>query len=252
MTGSASLPDGLDRTPCRRFEDGAWRDFTDVVSPEVNVRLHWPGREPVFLWAYPEGLEDLALGHALVELCREGDVPVIEDVEGTTFRLAPRPGPGPLMESPSQPLEAEAVVEGMKEFLASGGRWDATGCFHRAAFMEPYSGRFLKFTEDIGRHNCLDRLAGWALREGIAPRSGVVFVSARVTASLAAKLAAAGFSAVVSRSAVTTAGVDIAQRRRMTLAGFARPGRFSVFTDRPGRIVDPEAPARRRPMEGQA
>lgn len=245
MTDDGHAPppheDGLEKAFCRRYEGDRWRDFTDTVSPEVHVRLRWPGKEPVQLWAYPENLRELAIGHALVELCHEDDIPVLEDVESTTFHLAPQPAPAAPIPVPIQPMSADAVIKGMEAFMAHGGRWDATGCFHRAAFMEPYSGQFLKFAEDIGRHNCLDRLAGWAMNEGVSPASGVVFISARVTASLASKLAGAGFQAVISRSAVTTAGVDIARHRNITLAGFARPGRFSVFTDRENRIIDPGA-----------
>lgn len=249
MKGQDDFPapdDGLDRIFCRRFENGAWRDFTDTMSPEVGVRIYWPATEPVDLWAHPDRLEELVLGHALVELCRPGDVPVLEEAEGASFHLAPGPAPAPTMAPPPRVVAPEEVILAMDRFLAADGRWDATGCFHRAGFLEPYSGQFLKFAEDIGRHNCIDRLAGWALMEGVAPSSGIVFLSARITASMAAKLAAAGFRAVVSRSAVTTAGMDIARRRRMTLAGFARPGRFTVFTDSQGRIRDPEAQAEAR------
>ncbi|WP_461211300.1 formate dehydrogenase accessory sulfurtransferase FdhD [Desulfocurvus sp. DL9XJH121] len=229
---------GLDKASCRRFEDGAWRDFVDTVSPEARVVIRWPGAEPVVLWAHPHEPETLALGHARVELCPPGCVPVMEGVEGLEFSMAPRREPLQGLIPRPKAIAPDDVLAAMDGFMAQEGGWEATGCFHRAAFLEPYSRQFLKFAEDVGRHNCIDRLAGWALREGIHPALGIIFVSARVTASLAGKLAAAGFSAVVSRSAVTTAGVGIAHARRMTLAGFARPGRFTVFTDREGRILD--------------
>ena len=236
MTGPEHAPpppgDGLDRAGCRRFENGAWRDFTDTVSPEVSIQLYWPGNEPVTLWAYPDKLEELALGHALVELCRPGDVPELQKTDGDIFHLTPKPAPGPVMGAPDRALRPE-------EIIASGHQqvFDVTGASHAAAVFDR-QGELIVLREDIGRHNCIDRLAGWTHQEGVAPASGVIFLTARVTASLAEKLANAGFRAVISRSAVTTAGVEIARHRRMTLAGFARPGRFSVFTDRTSRILD--------------
>jgi len=125
----------------------------------------------------------------------------------------------------------------MAAFISSPGRWEGTGCFHRAALFDPGSRTFARRAEDIGRHNCLDRLAGYAAREDDSLARYALFVSARMTASLAAKAARAGFRMIVSRSAVTTAAIDAAQDAGVTLAGFARENRFTVFADPAERII---------------
>ena len=97
----------------------------------------------------------------------------------------------------------------------------------------------------IGRHNCLDRLAGWACLNGIDPAETVLFVSARITSSLYAKARRAGFSFLISRSAVTSTPVEMARQQNrlhpahpVTVVGFCRPReeRLTVFAGE-GRIA---------------
>lgn len=226
--------DGLVQTDCRRYEDGSFRDFTDMVALEAQVKLHWPGLDQKELWAFPQGLDLLALGHALLEFCAPGQVPVLDKRQGNDFLLSPGPNPPPALSQAEIRLEAEAVAARMAEFISEGGRWDKTGCFHRAGLFDPERGVFVFMAEDVGRHNCLDRMAGWCLGQGVSAHGLLLFISARATASLTAKAARAGFRAVVSRSAVTEASISLAEASGLTLIGFARESRFTVFTDRQG------------------
>jgi len=222
---------GLFQVQCRQFKGDAWRDFADTVTPEIALRLLWPAREPTLLWAFGEDLQSLALGHALLEFCRPGQIPRLEGAQDFDFALTPDSEQAAPEAAPLIPLTPQAVLGAMVDFIEAGGRWDATGCFHRAAAFDPGTGQFLRHVEDIGRHNCIDRLAGWALMAKEPLPGRFAFVSARATASLVTKAAKAGFSALVSRSAVTTAGIAAAAQAGLSLAGFARTARFTVFTD---------------------
>lgn len=229
---------GLTEALIKRRQDKKWRDMGDTIAPEVRVALYWPGREPAKLWAFPKDLDELALGFAKIEFCATDQIPEIEEEADKTFRLAPVPAPEKAP-APGMRLDADALITIMRELIEAGGRWDATGCFHRAGVYDPQSGRLVKVVEDIGRHNCIDRLAGWALKTGAGLESLVLVITARATASLTAKAAAAGFPALVSRSAVTTAAVTAARYAGMTLAGFTREreNRTSVFVDPKGLIL---------------
>lgn len=231
----------LVRAECRRYNKGAFAACSDVVAPEHPVLLNWPGREPVRLWAYPESLEHLALGHALLEFCEPGRIPVLESRRDSTFFLAPAADERRLAPASACRLDPETLLAAMDAFVAMKGRWEDTGCFHRMAALDPETGGFLHVVEDIGRHNCIDRMAGWALVEGRNPASLVLCVSARATASLVGKAVSAGFGCLVSKSAVTTAGIEIAYSGRMSLAGFARSGRFTVYAEAAGGIGIKEA-----------
>lgn len=246
MNNSSSTKKGLTTAPISRRQDGQWREMDDTVAPEVRVNLLWPAQKPVKLWAFPKDLDELALGFAAIEFCGAEQVPVFDEngeehevaADEHVFRLAPEPAPE-RAETPRLSLFADDMITAMTELIEAGGRWDATGCFHRAGAYDPASGEFARIVEDIGRHNCIDRLAGWAVKNSRDLKSLVLVITARATASLATKAAAAGFPALVSRSAVTTAAVDAAEKAGMTLLGFTRDreNRTSVFVDTGGLVA---------------
>lgn len=255
---SGSRPDGLRTTQCRQFKLGVFRAFSDVIAPEIALELHWPGRSPRKLLAFPENIQDLVVGHALLECCEPGQSARLDRVDRVEssqtggavtdrYFLTPQPAPVPTAFAPATPtrIAPKRILDAMAAFIAATGRWDHTGCFHRAAFhnlaalANEDTIAFDYCVEDIGRHNCIDRLTGYCCAQGLDPAALALFVSARVTGSLADKIVRAGFRCVVSRSAVTTAGVSIADAAGLTLVGFARADRFTVFTDAAQRFGAP-------------
>lgn len=242
----AALPDtaqGLRSSHFRQFKQGTWRDLEDLLAPEEVLRIHWPGQQPKELLAFPDGenaWRRLALGHALLDICPPGQRPVLRSVQDADFHLEPEDAPVASGAAAFAPLEAGVLLERMGEFIQAEGKWEHTGCFHRMALFDPIAGAFVAQVEDIGRHNCLDRLAGFCLEQDISPQGLALFASARATGSLVSKAVRAGFALLVSRSAVTTAGMRRAEQGGLTLVGFAREIRFTVFADPRGLVLDPE------------
>lgn len=236
------------RLPVLRWNKGEWERAADAVSPETRVAVRWPGGTDE-LWAWPEDLPTLRCGHALLEQKRaelsaspaarhvgyspHGAPPSSELAERT-----PKPPSEPISE-PVWP-DPENLLTHMAAFLSLPGRlprlWEATGAFHRAAVLG--GAGLLHLAEDISRHNCIDRLAGWAWQNGVALEPCALLLSARITGSLYERARLAGFRFLVSRAAVTTAATDGANRDGATLIGFCRPqeGRFTVFADPTGRM----------------
>lgn len=212
---------------------------TDTVAREVALTVRLDDGPARRLFASPLDVAQLALGHAALEMTPAGRVPVLSRSEALHFELVSRPDPRPAAD-PGLPrvLPAADWVGRMRRFIAAPGLWDDTGCFHRAALYDTVAGEFLARSEDIGRHNCLDRLAGQALGLGVRLEGLVLFVSCRVTASLMEKALRAGSRFVVSRSAVTDAAMALAGEAGATLVGFAREAeeRLTVFVDPKGRV----------------
>ncbi len=112
----------------------------------------------------------------------------------------------------------------------------ATGGLHAAAAFSP-DGELLAVREDVGRHNAVDKITGWAMGGGRLPLAqAVLCVSGRLGFEIAQKAVVAGYPVAVAVSAPSTLAIDVAERFRLTLCGFTRGGRFNVYSH-PARIA---------------
>jgi len=103
--------------------------------------------------------------------------------------------------------------------------------------------RPLVYMEDVGRHNAVDKIAGWMFLEGVAPEDKIFYTTGRLTSEMVLKCAHMGIPILVSRSGFTAWGVELARKVNMTLVGRARGRRFIALSGT-HRIVfdtDPEA-----------
>ncbi|HKO74156.1 MAG TPA: formate dehydrogenase accessory sulfurtransferase FdhD [Gaiellaceae bacterium] len=122
----------------------------------------------------------------------------------------------------------ERLRESQPTFAATGGL-HATGLFSA-------DGELLAVREDVGRHNAMDKVVGWAFGQGLLPLSDkMLCVSGRLSFELVQKAAVAGCPLVVAVGAPSTLAVDLARDRGVTLCGFVRGGRVNVYSE-PQRI----------------
>jgi FdhD protein len=142
------------------------------------------------------------------------------------IRLATRFPPGP-----SDIRVSTATLAALPDRLRDKQKlFRSTGGIHAAGLFTP-DGELLVLREDVGRHNAVDKVLGWALLNGRVPLHDVVLlVSGRASFELAQKAAMAGIPFLAAVSAPSSLAVDVAEEQGMTLVGFLRGSSMNVYT----------------------
>ena len=129
------------------------------------------------------------------------------------------------------------VVAALPDLLAAEqATFALTGGLHATGLFSA-DGELACVREDVGRHNAMDKVIGWAHGEGLLPLSrSILCVSGRLSFELVQKAAVAGCPVVVAVGAPSSLAVELADDRGLTLCGFVRGGTATVYTE-PDRIV---------------
>lgn len=129
----------------------------------------------------------------------------------------------------NQHFSLNTILSVMKNFLLSSEIFKDIGGVHSVLF---YHQDYQILNEDIGRHNCFDKITGILLKEGrlnLAP-SSILFVSGRVSSEIMTKALRLGTPILVSRSTPTTSAIRLAKQYNLTLLGYVRGERGFVYT----------------------
>lgn len=128
------------------------------------------------------------------------------------------------------PMLTAAEVSKRIEYLEGGSKlFHRTGGVHSAVMVDR-DGGLVAWFEDIGRHNALDKLAGWCVMNEADASDKILLFSGRVSREIIARAIRIGFPVVISPGAPTSLSIQLACEHGVTLIGFAKNGAFNVYT----------------------
>ncbi|MBT8037988.1 MAG: formate dehydrogenase accessory sulfurtransferase FdhD [Verrucomicrobiae bacterium] len=129
-----------------------------------------------------------------------------------------------------------SIVMGLPATLRAAQEvFDRTGGLHAAALVDR-DGSILVLREDVGRHNAIDKIVGWATAEGVDLSQTLMQVSGRVSFEVMQKALVARVPVVSAISSPSSLAVEFAQQSRQTLIGFLRPPKMNIYAG-PERVV---------------
>jgi len=245
----------------RRLEDEAAHQVSETLAAEVPVAMQYNARPHAVMMATPADLADFAYGFALTErivasvaeltladtLWTEHGVALEMLIPQQRFlllqtrerNLTGRTGCGlcgtATLEAAIRPVrkvdpngpcaDVAALRDGMRRLAAQQPLNDASGAVHAAALLTADGGFTVR--EDVGRHNAIDKAVGAVMRAGQVPHT--LLVTSRASYEVVHKAAEVGCRLVAAISAPTALALRLAQEAGVTLVGWTRPPRLTVY-----------------------
>lgn len=218
-----------------RINENSRESAQDLVVEEISFSINLAEKELVTLLCSPFDLEDLARGF----LFTSGIIRDISEIKRITIdsqrwschiEVAGRQGKNLMFKQPRTSLKINnaAISKMMIDFQNHSEVYLKTGGTHSAALADE-SG-ILVFKEDIGRHNAIDKVIGYALLRNDAFEDRILITSGRITSEVVFKVKNCGMPIIVSCAAVTNQAVRLAREMDLTLVGFARGSRMNVYS----------------------
>jgi FdhD protein len=239
------------KLPCIKVDgESARRDLHEVIE-EVPLALFINGRHAMTAMMSPVQLEDFVTGYLYTEqIIKSADEIESIKIEKNRMSVITKNlfkvlGPKKTILSgcggSTSFIDTEKLPKVHSDYaITTANIWTSvkavlnselhitTGGIHIVALLD--GGKIIAVSEDIGRHNALDRVIGYALRNRIDLSRTWVVVSGRISSEMVRKCLIAGIPIIVSRGATTTLAVETAEKTGLTVVGFARSSKMVIYT----------------------
>ncbi|MEW6067781.1 MAG: formate dehydrogenase accessory sulfurtransferase FdhD [Nitrospirota bacterium] len=242
-----------------RIQGTSSNETADYIAVEKRLSIFINGKKTMILYCTPLMIKELATGFLLTEEILT-DRAYIENLEikyeGEEIKIDILTGKNIIPETLvnlqrygrvlfNKKMEFNKIKDNFSitltalknifnEFQQKSELFRLTGCFHSAALSD--GGKILAFSEDISRHNAVDKIIGSAILNDMSFTGKCLLVSCRISSTIISKCLKWEIPIIVSRAAPTDFAVDIAEKSGITLLGFVRGDYLNVYTN-PQRII---------------
>ncbi|HOE90658.1 MAG TPA: formate dehydrogenase accessory sulfurtransferase FdhD [Candidatus Cloacimonadota bacterium] len=257
MTVLGIMEDNLKRViEIRRYTDNSDEYLTDVVVREISFDIYINKKRFIGLSTLPEYLEELAWGFLFsegiiksfnevteVELDKDNhqilftcDIPyerisnfmqTKEKTSGCAASLSSSIS-GKVNDFSPLTIKRSTILNAMMEFQKDSALFQQTGGVHSAAILQDET--ILCTINDIGRHNAVDKVSGYFLKQNKKLNDCILLSTGRVSSEIVKKAIRLGFPLIISHSAVTSEAVRLAWEYKLYLIAFVRGKRFNLYT----------------------
>lgn len=236
-----------------KFKNDDIQKTDDIVAVEKRIKVYVNNEEVVSLSASPLQIKELVVGFLMTEGILKGDwcpekIKIEEhekdiivkvglegfvSLEGKTITSG-------CMSSVSFLNDVKGYIEDniqiepaklfslFKIFQEKSVLYRTTGCIHASGLAD--KNEILFIAEDVGRHNAVDKVIGWALLNKIPFNGKIIIVSSRISSEMVLRTAKWKIPIIVSRAAPTSLAVEISEKAGLTVIGFLRGNRFNIYS----------------------
>jgi len=241
-----------------KYRNSSHKKVSDTVAVEKKLRIFLNGRETISLYCTPALIKELVIGLLVTEgilndtispdkisiqsrMDISARIDISEDLitENSSisrhlggFTFSVKKEFSKVEDTASLPAQGLGMI--FHAFHQKSELFRLTGCFHSAALSD--GKKILAFAEDIGRHNAVDKVIGYAILHNIAFTGKFLLVSCRISSEIASKCARWKIPVIASIAAPTDIAIDIAESSGITLIGFVRGEGMNIYSN-PQRIT---------------
>ncbi|AEF97314.1 formate dehydrogenase accessory sulfurtransferase FdhD [Methanotorris igneus] len=219
--------------------EGQATPIEDYVCVEEIYELYINNKFIEELVASPNQIKELGIGHAICEgyVSKNSIINVHLDENKIYVESKEIKGDKDTEKDTQIKINVDTILKIIKTMPTLSKIWELTGGVHWAALFNT-SGEVIAFSEDIGRHNAVDKVVGYAILNNINLGNCILASSGRQPYAMVKKLVNANIPIVITKSPPTDKGVKLARENNITLIGFARKNRFTIYSGKDRIVFD--------------
>ena len=212
----------------KKFNGKDFYDVEDCIAVEEIYNIFINGEFVKFLSLSPNFLNEFAVGFAI----SEGFLNKIDKVEVDKNNIYIFGEKINKIKSNKNNKEIKIDIETLRKIISykiKAKYWEITGSFHWASIFD-LKGNNIIFVEDIGRYNAIDKVIGYAILNNYNLNELILKCSGRIPYEIVKKAINSGLNVIISKSPPTDKAINLAEKNNILLIGFARNGKFNIYT----------------------